>query len=376
MFVPAVADDRGAAGAPALPADIFSIQSAIYGRYHLINPQNVLRGQQRLAALADRRRRPAVPGAPGREHLQQPGPAGLDHSGSHVAAVPGVFAARHVRSSRLHRVGRLRPGLTVDALGQQPELQPDGLDGGTCPIPAHYGQLNLYEVPAGDDWAPPTRTPRSRPTRRCRRRSRCWTRGLAGAAGRDADGPDRATPWCTCDRCTPRRRRTPSPSWHTWSRCSARTSASRRPVGRALRRAADDGDRAAGVGRDVDGHRAGGGGGHLADGADRLHQRAGCVDGGQPRAVPDGHRGNGRRSRRRSRSSGRRRRARRPAPRRRPRRRSRTKTKSKSGQPESSTRLDVVDVVDDRSTSTTASTQPSGGGTTTSTTAPSSASQA
>ena len=43
------------------PEDIFSIQSAIYGRYHLTNPSAVLRRQRRLAAVADGRGRAHSP---------------------------------------------------------------------------------------------------------------------------------------------------------------------------------------------------------------------------------------------------------------------------------------------------------------------------
>ena len=46
---------------------------------------------------------------------------------------------------------------------------------------------------------------------------------------------------------------------------------------------------AVGVGRVLDRHGAGGGGGNPGPGADRLHQRAGRPEGGQPGAVPDGH---------------------------------------------------------------------------------------
>ena len=92
------------------PPDIFSIQSAIYGRYHLTNP----RRSTRRATRGSSRRRPGagpqVAGAAGREHLQLPGPAGLDDSGPHGTAVPGVLAARH-EPAGVHRLRRLRPGV-------------------------------------------------------------------------------------------------------------------------------------------------------------------------------------------------------------------------------------------------------------------------
>ncbi len=98
------------------PADIFSIQSAIYGRYHLTTPR-LLHRQQRLAPLADRRRRAAVAGAAGREHLQHPGAAGLDDPGRmaplyQVYSLPGT-----PRPTSLHDLRRLRARVAVDASG-------------------------------------------------------------------------------------------------------------------------------------------------------------------------------------------------------------------------------------------------------------------
>ena len=55
------------------PHDIFSIQSAIYGRYHLTIAVGVLRGEQRLAALPDGRRGPAVAGLQVQDTFNQQG---------------------------------------------------------------------------------------------------------------------------------------------------------------------------------------------------------------------------------------------------------------------------------------------------------------
>ena len=209
------------------PEDIFSIQSAIYGRYHLTNPAAVLRSQQRVAALAHGRRRPAVPGAAGREHLQQSGPAGLHHAGPHGAPVPGVLAAEHVPAG-LHRLGRLRPGVTVEPLGLQPELQPDRVDGGAVgsralrparPLrdaagdvgPGQRGRRDLGQLDGVEGHLAPghARVPRS-------------------CSGRRSWSPS-PTPWCTCARCTWRRRRTRSPSWNTsWPRWARTCRSTRR----------------------------------------------------------------------------------------------------------------------------------------------------
>ncbi len=101
MFTPLSKMTGPAPGPPALPGG-----HLLHSVRHLRplppdQPAGLLRRQQRLAALADGRRRPAVAGPAGREHVQQPGPAGLDHPGPHGAAVPGVLPARHhPRASR------------------------------------------------------------------------------------------------------------------------------------------------------------------------------------------------------------------------------------------------------------------------------------
>ena len=104
-----------------------------------------------MAALAHRRRRPAVTGAAGREHLQQPGPTRLDHPGPHGTAVPGVLVARHrPEPAGLHHLGRLRPGLAVLPVGLRPELQPDGVDGGAV-RPGALRPAGPLRDPAGVD---------------------------------------------------------------------------------------------------------------------------------------------------------------------------------------------------------------------------------
>ena len=146
-----VEDADGAPGAPALPGGhlLHSVRHLRPLPPH--QPAGLLLRQQRVAALAHRRRRPAVAGAAGREHLQQPGSAGLHHSGSHGTAVPGVLVAGHQsEQTGLHGLGRFRPGLAIvaDELGS--ELQPDSLDGGAVgsrdPRPARP-----VRDPAGDD---------------------------------------------------------------------------------------------------------------------------------------------------------------------------------------------------------------------------------
>jgi hypothetical protein len=108
------------------PEDIFSIQSAIYGRYHLTSPRSSIRPATRGSSPRPRARA-AVAGAAGATR-QLPGSADLDQPGPHGAALPGVGAAGFVHPG-LHRHRRLRAGVAVELLGlEQPE--PERVHGG------------------------------------------------------------------------------------------------------------------------------------------------------------------------------------------------------------------------------------------------------
>ena len=76
------------------PPDIFSIQSAIYGRYHLTNAQAFYAASNAWQLSPTAGAGPQSQALLAAEHLQQPGPAGVDHAGPHGAPVPGVLAAR------------------------------------------------------------------------------------------------------------------------------------------------------------------------------------------------------------------------------------------------------------------------------------------
>ena len=172
------------------PEDIFSIQSAIYGRYHLTEPGRLLRGEQRLAALADGGRRAQVPGAAGREHLQLPGPAGLDHPGPHGAAVPGVLAAGNTTSRSSRSSNAFVPAAQSSSTNNNQNFNLTAFMVGQSD-PGHYGPARRLRDAAGHD----------RPGQR-RRGDLGQQDGVVGhlaagpervrgAAGRDADGADR-----------------------------------------------------------------------------------------------------------------------------------------------------------------------------------------
>ena len=112
------------------PSDIFSIQSAIYGRYHLINPQTF------YAASTAWQLSPTAGAGPQSQALLAENT--YNNQGQLVSTTPARMAPQYqvyslpgTTRAAVHRVRRLRPGVGVDGLGQQPELQPHGVHGGT-----------------------------------------------------------------------------------------------------------------------------------------------------------------------------------------------------------------------------------------------------
>ena len=163
MFVPISKMPASLQAHLRYPPDVFSIQSAIYGRYHLTNS-----GQFYAASNAWQLSPTAGAGPQSQALLAQntynnQGQLVSTTPGPHGTAVPGVLTAGdRPGQTGLHGLGRLRPGVAVEPVGLEPELQPDGVDGGPGGRDA-YGQLNLYEVHRGPRGRP-TRTRRSRPT--------------------------------------------------------------------------------------------------------------------------------------------------------------------------------------------------------------------
>ena len=99
------------------PPDIFSIQSAIYGRYHLTNLGPVLRGQQRLELSPTAGAGPQSSAA-GREHLQQPGPWSRPRRPACRRCTRCTRCRARTGHAGLHGLGRLRPGVAAKAPGR------------------------------------------------------------------------------------------------------------------------------------------------------------------------------------------------------------------------------------------------------------------
>ena len=291
MFVPISKMPAALQAHLRYPPDIFSIQSAIYGRYHLTNSQAFYCRQQRLAAVADGRRRPAVAGAAGGEHLQQPGPAGLHHPGPHGAAVPGVLAAGHgPGQTGLHGLGRLRPGVADRPLELEPELQPDGVDGRTGRSGTSTASSTCTRRRKGRR-ARPTRTPEISANKTVSSDITLLDQhGSEVLLGETLMVPiANSMVYLRPLYVSPTTNPQPQLQYVVGvlgKNVQIDTSLLERPV----RPAEHDRVLPSESGRVLDRHGAGGGGGNPAAGADRLHQRAGRAQGRQPGAVPDRHR--------------------------------------------------------------------------------------
>ena len=157
------------------PPDIFSIQSAIYGRYHLTNPQAFYAasnawqlsptagaGPQSQALLAQNTYN-------NQGQLVSTTPARMDPQ-YQVYSLPGTNPNQQVFTVSDGFVPASQSTLSGSNQNFNLTAWMVGLSD-----PGHYGQLEPLRDAAGGDRDRPTRTPRSRPTRRCRRTSRCST---------------------------------------------------------------------------------------------------------------------------------------------------------------------------------------------------------
>jgi uncharacterized membrane protein (UPF0182 family) len=130
------------------PPDIFSIQSAIYGRYHLTVAVRVLRGQQRLAALPTAGAGPSAQSLQVQENFNQQGQL-VSTSTSRMAPLYQVTALPGSKShADLHRDRRLRAGLRVEA--HRARTTPTSpRSWWATSDPTDYGKLTVYETPQG-----------------------------------------------------------------------------------------------------------------------------------------------------------------------------------------------------------------------------------
>ena len=261
------------------PPDIFSIQSAIYGRYHLTNPANFYAasnawqlsptagaGPQSQALVAENtynNQGQLISTTPARMSPQY-----------QVYALPGSNPNKQVFTVSDGFV----PAVAVDARREQPEPEPDGVHGGTVRS-VDLRAADPLRGAAGDP-GPGERGCRDLGQQRGVLRDHAAEPArLAGAPRGDAHGPRR------------QRHGVPAAALHGSDDQSATTAGvlrrrARQERGlredagrRALGRAADDGDRAHGERLDDNGHGAGGGGQHSPAGSERLQQRAGCAEG-------------------------------------------------------------------------------------------------
>ena len=274
------------------PEDIFSIQSAIFGRYHLTNPQAFYAASNAWQLSPTAGAGPQSAGPAGREHLQQPGATRLDHAGPDGSPVPGVRAPGY-DAADLHHLQRVRPGVSI-VVGQrlEPELQPDGVDGRS---------VRPRELRPARRLRDPARDPRARERRRGDLGQQdgvgghlaARPEGLRGAPGRDLDGPDRQLHGLSAPAVrglddepaaepAVRRRRAGE---ERADRIVSVVGALRSAAGRCFppQRKRRPLDRNGAVGGDRVPQRR----------ADRLHQRARRAEGAEPRRVPDGDSGHG-----------------------------------------------------------------------------------
>ena len=147
MFTPLSKMSAGLQAHLRYPPDIFSIQSAIYGRYHLTIPSQFYAASNAWQLSPTAGAGTAVPGPPGAGHLQPAGSADLDQTGPHGAALPGDGTPGFVATQTFTVTDAYVPASQSNASGvEQPE--PERVHG-RPPDPGDYGELTVYETPQG-----------------------------------------------------------------------------------------------------------------------------------------------------------------------------------------------------------------------------------
>ena len=189
MFTPLSKMSPGLQAHLRYPEDIFSIQSAIYGRYHLTIAAAVLRRQQRVAALADGRRRARSPrpcrsvntyNSQGQLVVDQPGPHGAPVSGH---ALPGFHVAGVHHHGGL-RAGDRRSNTSASRTSTSRAFMMGDSD------PGRYGQLTCTRLRRARS-VRPTLMPRSGRRHRVEGHHPAGPERLRGVARQYPDGADR-----------------------------------------------------------------------------------------------------------------------------------------------------------------------------------------
>ena len=318
MFVPMSKMPASLQAHLRYPPDIFSIQSAIYGRYHLTNS-----GQFYAASNAWQLSPTAGAGPQSQALLAE---NTYNNQGQLVSTTPA----------------RMAPQYQVYSLpGTDPDKQVFTVSDGFVPAsqtnlsnsnqnfnltawmvgladPGQYGQLNLYEVPQGTTGPANADAEISANKQVSSDITLLDQHGSEVLLGETLMVPiGNSMVYLRPLYASPTTNPQPQLQYVVGV-LGKNVQIDTVAVGGPVRPLEYDGDAALGVGRVLDRHGAGGGGGDPAAGADRLHQRAGGAQGRQPGAVPDATSTRcRRRSPRRRTSSARRRQVRRRPPRRR-----------------------------------------------------------
>ena len=95
------------------PEDIFSIQAAIFGRYHITQPVGLLQQRQRLEPLADRRRGPAEQHASSYPAVDKQGVV-ISQTVARMDPLYQVYALPGIDDAAVHADRRLRRGAAAN----------------------------------------------------------------------------------------------------------------------------------------------------------------------------------------------------------------------------------------------------------------------
>ena len=287
----ALEDEPAAPGPPAVSPDIFSIQSAIFGRYHLTNPQAF------YAASNAWQLSPTAGAGPQSQALLAENT--YNSQGQLVSTTPARMAPQY----QVYALpGTTQPIFTIST-GFVPTSQSSSVSGSNQNFnmtawmvgqsdPGTYGQLNVYETPQGTNGPANADAEISANKTVSSDITLLDQKGTEVLLGETLDGPDRGlhgVPAAVVRRFYDESAAEPA----VRRRGVGEERADRLlAVGRALRRAPRDGVRSQRKRQLVERCRACGGGRVPQRGADGLHQHARRAEQQNLRRVPDGHPGN------------------------------------------------------------------------------------